>query len=211
MTIKLAESLCEPRSECMDLFQMIEPGQLVRVLLREFEQSIPAYPNEHCRLRLWTEAVCRALRVEGEIRNYEVYCADGKPGFGEYLLDVMWWNPAKIRPDIVFESEWAGIEEAAYDFEKLLFVKARMKVIVCDPPNRKEELLPTLAAKLMRYPDHVMDERYIVIQLNGNPSGGSTECHSWRAPASGLAREPIRFTEVSGSPFQYNLNGAEEA
>jgi len=189
----------------MDGSYIVGAGEVVQSLLRCFEERIYAYPSGRTSYGEWTAAVNVALRGLGETRGEIVYCSDGKPLFGEYLVNIMWWNPATFRPDAVFESEWKGIEEILYDFEKLLYLKCSLKVLICDPPlGQRDRLISELVNRIKRYPDHVAGERYIVINVKGNPFGGETECYEWNVPRN-VEEAGLQFSMVAGSPFRYTF------
>jgi hypothetical protein len=98
----------------------ITPSELVDVLLRGFERDIAAYPNHQTSLGDWTDSVFRTLRGHGEKLGKEVYCARGAPECGEFMLDLVWFNPSTCRADLAVECEWGKPSDIAYDFEKLL-------------------------------------------------------------------------------------------
>jgi hypothetical protein len=90
----------------------------------------------------------------GHRADQETYCSDGVIGFGEYMVDVMWWNRITSRPEAVFESEWGTIDDIVFDFKKLLYVKSPLKVMICDPQKHREQLIPELESCVRSYPDH---------------------------------------------------------
>jgi len=196
----------------MSATHVVGASELVQSLLRCFEEKIYAYPGGRTSYREWTAAVNCALRELGERRGEKVYCSDGKPGFGEYLVDVMWWNSSTFRPDAVFESEWGAIGEILDDFEKLLYLKCSLKVLICDPPPvHRHRLIPELVNRIKRYPDHVAGERYIVINVKGHPAGGETDCYAFEIQGSSPKGSDIQLSAVAGSPFTYTLRHRPES
>jgi hypothetical protein len=178
---------------------------LVKKLLSGFERNIPAYPNGRTNLRDCTSSVLETMRQEGNSQSFHVYCSDGTRDHSEFLLDVVWFNPQTARPDLIAESEWGDTGAVAYDFEKLIWVKARLKLMVCDPQSKRHELLHSLNEKLRRYPDHLGGDQYHVLNLNGTPRGGAPRLYSWSASESGR-HEDAELTEMHReSPFVYVL------
>ncbi|HUI81187.1 MAG TPA: hypothetical protein VLY24_24850 [Bryobacteraceae bacterium] len=146
------------------------------------------------------------MRELGSARGEQVRCTDGTAGPNEFLVDVMWYNPDTHRPDAVFESEWKSIDEILYDFQKLLYLKCPLKVLICDPaPAHRPRLIPGLIELLKRYPDHVAGEQYVVINVKGSSFGGEADCYTWEVPRSAANPADIRFSMIEGSPFTYTL------
>jgi hypothetical protein len=182
-----------------------ELAELVNLILRGFERDIRAYPKRKYRLTEWTNSVYLTLRVTGQDRGYDVNCSDGTPGFEEYLCDVLWFNPETFFPDLIVESEWGENADIAYDFEKLLWMKAKLKVMICDPQKCREEMLPKLLEKIRRYPEHGKGDVYLVIDVAGGPTGGKAYPYVWRSPSDGKHLEP-KFERLPDDPrFTYVL------
>lgn len=187
--------------------QLPELPNLVNYVVRGFEHDIRAYSNREWSLTEWTNSVYRTFRHEGQQRGYEVYCSDRTPGFGEYLLDVVWFNPTSYYADLVVESEWKHKEEVAYDFEKLLWVKANLKVMICDPRDCRAGLLPAILQKIRRYPDHREGETYLVIDVCGGATGGAAFPYLWQ-PLSEGKNPDATFNLLCDQPFKYSLSDA---
>jgi hypothetical protein len=175
----------------------IETEELIRALLGSFESDIPRCASGGDSLRDWTNVVKSTLRRLGKQRSLDVY--DGTPSFEECLVDVMWWNESSFRPEAVFESEWGNVKEVMYDFQKLIFIKAPLKVLICGPEDRAYDLIPRADEWIQKYPDHVMGERYVIV----NVRRGTAECYQWAAPRNGGVGSEARFLAVPGSPFRY--------
>jgi hypothetical protein len=61
---------------------------------------------------------------------------------GEYLLDVIWQNPAPCADLLLAcESEWGDCGSVCEDFEKLMHVKAPLKLMIfCTGDHEKDFL-----------------------------------------------------------------------
>lgn len=188
----------------------IESETLVSELLRSFEARIPAWASGAGSSERWTQAVNAALRDIGAQRGLRTYSSAGVMGFGEFLVDVMWWNPIAFRPEAVFEAEWGTVEDVLHGFEKLLYLKAPLKVMFCDPQREPERLLPEITGRFLSYPGHLKGERYVIMNVRGNPAGGNPECHEWNAPGFGAVKD-VSFSAVPGSPFAYILHGGSRS
>ncbi len=180
----------------------IEPEQLVSALLHSFEEHIPDHSDHQHGNRPWTVTVQSALRHLGEERGMQVRCSDGTKGHGEFLVDILWFDPSGT-PKAAFESEWGGISAVEYDFKKLLCIKAPLKVMICD--CYPEPLIGSLEQCIRRYPDHLAGERYLVLNVCGSAMSGNPKCHMWEAPKAGSIDSPTVFSEILGSPFTYTL------
>lgn len=98
------------------------------------------------------------------------------------MLDIVWFNPETARPDVTVESEWGNPAAFAFDSVKLLWVKTgMMKMLICDPQQNRDELLPRLNEKIQRFPDHATGDQYYVVNVNGNPTGGAARLYHWKA------------------------------
>lgn len=179
--------------DCLEVVQSIVDGFC----------AIRAYPGGKPKLKEWTDCVYKALRVMGESRGYEVYCSDGKKGYGEYLLDVVWFHPLTFHADVAVECEWKEGPDIAYDFEKLLWTKASLKMMICDPQRRNADALRDITAKAARYHYHLAGERYVLLQVNGTPTGGEARAFSWHVNSSGR-HEHVSFAAIDRS-FPYSL------
>ncbi len=183
---------------------MIKTVDFVHALLEKFHKCIPAYPNGRTHLRCWTKCVYETCRDLEKEKDYEVYCSDGKRGFGEYLLDIVFFNKCSYLADLAIECEWGDCSAIAYDFEKLLWIKSPLKLMICDPQDRRGDPLPVVHQKLRRYTEHQAGEEYVVINVGGHPTGGNTRVFSWRVPFSGK-HEGATLMEIPESPFSYSL------
>ena len=99
----------------------------------------------------WTKQIIHRLADEGEKRCFEVYSR--WHGEGEWIYDLCWIKPSDeimttyspTKPDakkkiysptkrlpLALECEWARSPEIEYDFEKLLWSRAQLRVMIFD-------------------------------------------------------------------------------
>lgn len=182
---------------------------MVQSLVSGFKRDISAYTSRKWSLKEWTKSVYLTLRATGQERDYRVYCSDRTPELGGYLFDVVWFNASTFRPDLIAECEWQDIAHIVYDFEKLLWVKAPLKLLICGPETKRDQLLPAILQKIRQYPDHSPGERYLVVDVNGNARGGNAYAYSWQSPENG-ANSLAEFEPLPESPFPYSFEQTAE-
>ncbi len=111
------------------------------------------------------------------------------------------------RLDVSIECEWGNPKAVAFDFEKLLYVKSLLKVMICNPQTaagKDMDPLPEILAKIRRYPDHVAGEHYLVVDVRGHRSGGEARAYCWEVENSG-AHPEATLKELPESPFTYRF------
>ena len=143
---------------------------------------------------VWTELVKKVLDDEGTRLGYEVLCR-GIQDSHEWMLDVIWWKTYReesIGIALAVESEWkTPVREVIDDFQKLLCVKAPLKLLVYDGGNLPEHgaaVRSEIMAEMMRYHHHVKGETYLFASF-GNIG---EYCHRSVIPNDGQI-EPFEF------------------
>jgi hypothetical protein len=82
----------------------------------------------------------------------------------EFLFNVMWIHPKSKLRELAVESELGRMGDVAEDLEKLLYVKARAKLMICDP--WPEDGLEDLSREMLgEYADCRPGEHYLAFQL----------------------------------------------
>jgi hypothetical protein len=117
----------------------------------------------------------------------------------EYLIDFC--VIADYRMDTAIESEWNPyLEEIEYDFAKLLYVKASLKVMICDSQDYvSEQLGPARKFLKDRRRNCELGETYMIFNWRGDR--GVANCHVWTPTERSFAEgETIRFDCVPGFP-----------
>ncbi len=119
--------------------------------------------------RKWTIAIKELLADTGHsLGNYKVYatgCSNAEGG--EWLYDVVWLRYEKgraIDSYLVAESEWDSTErEINRDFQKLLIAKADLRVMVCNPMNKRtaDETINDFVHQIRTYRKSSYGDRYL--------------------------------------------------
>jgi hypothetical protein len=108
------------------------------------------------------------------------------------------------------ESEWhQGDFDIKQDFQKLLYVKAPIKVFVCWP-SRVVDPVPICCEGLASFAQRVRGEKYLLMELGRSGVRG----FGWEASNDGQCPS-ARFQEISGSPLRWStlsgINGTVTA
>jgi hypothetical protein len=153
----------------------------------------------------WTKVVRKELRLLGDEHHCQTRHELGENGT-EKLYDVIWLGEDRLMR-LAAEVEWNLAPEAiAYDFEKLLYAKAPMKLMIHSRQNQAKVVLPLLQRILAEYGGHVGGEEYVVLQLSDSKNPKRTHGVSFRVPptTSGrLCEGDVRFLAVDESPFAW--------
>ena len=169
----------------------ISSEDLATVLCREVRaraNTFPANPTGHD----WTAIIKEVLCKVGEHRKYEVLCR-GINEHHEWLLDVVWWKQHRERgrgSARAGEGEWE-CKDLMWDFQKLLCVKAPLKVFIYDGgniPEHGEMERKQFEGEMRVYPHHVAGEEYLFVSF-GNTG---QYAHHFVVPRDG-ALEHIEF------------------
>jgi hypothetical protein len=158
----------------------------------------------------WTRAILEVLDGLGA----EFQCSSRHElaeGGTEKLYDLIWLGPHGKVLRLAAEIEWKQApDEIAYDFEKLLYAKAPIKLLVHQRQDERT-ILPLLESTLAGYWGHVEGEEYIVIQLSDRIDRvGQRRLIAWSfcvPPTSDgkLAEKDVEFRRVAGSPFLWTF------
>jgi hypothetical protein len=151
----------------------------------------------------WTQAVKDILGKLGEESGYCVFCS-GKASSHELMLDVLWCSSASACSGIVLacESEWNYAPDVSRDFQKLLVVKAPLKLLIY---TGREPMGEAIRVQLKRdmelYPHHVAGEEYVFIGL----CWGIGYAHHYLVPTDGrqfdITFEPL--AKAKGATLQF--------
>ena len=151
--------------------------------------------------RNWTYAVKQVLNQEGKRFDYEVWCS-GIEGSCEWLLDVIWWKKREtgIGIALAVECEWGARQEVIEDFQKLLCIKAPLKVLIYDGGNIPEhgaEVRAAIEREMQAYHHHVTGETYLFLGF-GNVG---QYCHRVVVSQDGMVKA-VKFellTDIQGT------------
>ena len=143
--------------------------QIIDEFLQRARTAFPAYCYEDLRSRgfrpLWTGIIKGILSGMARERSLVSRCC---PDNRDLLLDLVWMDASTKKCELAVESELGITTEVAEDLEKLLYVKSRVRLMICDPwPDTHLE--NTIGTVLRGYGDHRSGDHYLVLNLRCNP------------------------------------------
>ena len=123
-----------------------------------------------------TEMVLGILRRMGRQGGHKV-APYGPRDRREFLCDLTWQHWRKSHPlqlqrlVLAAECEWGGAKAVAYDFKKLLPLKAPLKLCIYRvrpnaPQASAEKMREAIGAALQSYQDHSRGEHYLLVEVN---------------------------------------------
>lgn len=164
-----------------------------------------------------TTSIKHALEKLGASLGYRVfYTPLRRPRDpNEWLLGLAWWQPGRGTA-LACECQWGNAGDIVHDFERLLAVKAPLKLMIfCSRQagaEREDVLLRTdadailqaLGASLIDFTQHVEGETYVL--LEHVESNATFHAYEFRVPADGKlaikfddARQLFRRIEIAKS------------
>ena len=130
--------------------------------------------------KAWTQAVRDILYEIGSENGYEAVCIREDRSCAEMLWDEVWF-PKEGDQHLVFamECEWGNSRErkaknypkvahdVRYDFRKLLYVKASLKMLVytADDGPMRAAIHGAVKDAIVHYPHHVEGECYVFVEF----------------------------------------------
>lgn len=148
----------------------------------------------------WTRGVLNAMnrlpeKLPDDLRKGIQVCPNkmSPKGAGEWLLDLIWYRMTdddKNLREIVLamESEWSHYTwDVKYDFEKLLVVRASIKILIAE--NYHGDVLSMVEGELKSYADSTIGETYLVALYKD----GEFNYHCYRITAPGKWEVPASF------------------
>jgi hypothetical protein len=191
------ESRAPPKEGSVMLFgnPPIDPAELLRILVSE----IPAAAKDDSR-PAWTQAAKEVICRLGKDRHFKPFASAHlhEERLREWVLDIVWYVPTKTAGvQLAVESEFGGYTEVLDDFEKLMCIKAPMKLMIFDVKGAgkpTDEVVKGLEQYLTDFDHNVAGEIYLLIDF----SRGKYESFRFTVPKDGkLARERVRFERVA--------------
>ena len=153
---------------------------------------------------VWTKAVKTKLCEIGREFGCTV-CASGVEkadrDYGEWLYDVTWLEYKKsgltelVDAPLVAECEWDGFAAIVEDFEKLLLVRAGVRLMIFDgnyKPGSKE-IAAQLAGRVREFNGSRAEDTYLLAAWERNANGWSFRYFTIEMNAA------IPFSPLSGS------------
>jgi hypothetical protein len=134
---------------------------------RELVQGLPRdLRDPRASNRIWTRAVTDRLCEMGTRRGL-LACGHGSKDNGEWLLDVVWMGRDRHEIVLAVESEWGRPGDVEDDFDKLMSIKARRKLLLfCTKTQEAEDLVKRLELDMRAYPYHLAGEEYMALNVN---------------------------------------------
>jgi hypothetical protein len=189
----------------------IDAHDLVQLLAAEVQPKAATLmglgPNEIPRTQAqrdkcteWTSAVKHVLSERGEQSGYHVHCS-GRATSHELMLDVLWCFGSSACAGIALacESEWNYADEVSRDFQKLLVVKAPLKLLIY---SGREPMGGQIRARVKQdmelYPHHAAGEEYVFVGLDWD----IRYAHRYVVPGDGrqsdVTLKPLELAAGSG-------------
>jgi hypothetical protein len=163
----------------------LNPGPKPRFIL---DRLLRAWPSLDIRWgsgdQDWTDRLLNWFRAEGKALGVEVYPDPDTKWHAEYLADLVWCiekGDAYGGLVLALESEWSqSWSDVLDDFDKLLDLKASLKVLLCDPTGPQIQSLPAnVSQQIKGHQNRVPGEQYLVIAFDPNA------IHAWAFDCQG--------------------------
>lgn len=157
----------------------------------------------------WSKKIFTFFGELGKDRCYEIFL---NPKYGikdlhanetsEYLVDLCWEKQGETSLELALESELSSandIESIMWDFNKLMDVKAFIKVGICSPLLRdRSTLMEEISRNLARHLISVPTERYLFILIIDH---GKKELETQRIEIEGWAVNYLGELKKLGSKY----------
>lgn len=119
----------------------------------------------------WTRKVKEVLKGIGKEKGYKVYPDPedkDREWHGEWLLDLIWLDEKTGAIRLAAESEWGNEDEVLDDFQKLLCIKAPLKVMIYYVYNKP--FVNKFENYMTRFDQHAKGEHYLLIEFAPGPA-----------------------------------------
>lgn len=150
----------------------------------------------------WTAAVKEVLLELGKERKRYV-APDVSINQRGYMCDLLWFADSNSN-DILLavESEWGGARNVWEDFDKLMHIKAPLKVMILSTSrhgDQSEAILKGICELYMqKFSQHVEGEEYLLIEFVDPHE--TVHCHHYRVPKNGTLGS-VRFEPLVSVPY----------
>ncbi len=144
---------------------IITPAELAHALITDVQPEAEhlmgvsaQFQKDRC--TEWTQGVKTVLFKLARKLGCEVYCS-GKGFSNELMLDVLWCHGDSACTGIALacKSEWNYADPVSEDFQRLLVVKAPLKVLTYSgSKSMAEKIRARVKQDMERYPYHVAGE-----------------------------------------------------
>ena len=169
----------------MDTFGQLpeDPGKIANKIKTEVRQLVKDGRPD------WNEKIKEVLRRLGKEKGYGVY-PDPEEKNGEWLLDVIWLDRKTGAIRLAAESELGSEGEALDDFQKLLCIKAPLKIMIYYV--YKKPFLNKFGDYMTNFDQHVRGEHYLLIEFAPGPTGPADRAYLYQVPSHGRLAE-VKF------------------
>jgi hypothetical protein len=158
----------------MDEFEVDPVTNECSVLGKQLIDSVRAIVRAKCLghedQRGWKAAVFEGLGNIGRARGFKLFhgpCSGLSTDGCEFLLDLIWYSDAG-GIEMGAECEWGEAEDVFYDFRKLVYVKAPLKVLVYWAYRKRddgEDVRQRIERYMEQYTRHVAGEQYLFLEF----------------------------------------------
>lgn len=144
----------------------------VQKLVHNLSHDVPKGASDPDSNPQWTISVRNVMHECGREMGFKVESrrTDKNPDCHEWLFDVVWLrNPPDIGMELAAESEWGNPGCVQDDFQKLLSVKAPVKVLLFayKKGSKDSSMVWDGIKKYMNdYPHHLAGETYIFMEFH---------------------------------------------
>jgi hypothetical protein len=145
---------------------MIDSTSTLDELSQELVQGLPHdLRDPYGPDKPWTRAITDALCEMGTKRAF-LACGRGCKHCGEWLLDIVWIGRKRHEIVLAVESEWGKPGDIEDDFDKLMSIKARHKLLIFATKVRDSAgMVKRLESLLLEYPHHIEGEEYMALNI----------------------------------------------
>jgi len=199
---------------------IIEPDKLATIIRTEVlpmartlkkrhekKNDLPSAGRRTFRTRALKTVLRRKALPFPDIRVFPDKRKHRKNPTREWLLDLVWWNdrPGMKGVELAVESEWnTAPNEVLYDFEKLMGMKAPLKLMVYRvTKNSKAQLKEQMERYLAEFRQNVAGENYVLCEFHRVRGEAELRCNCYLyvIRRSGRIKRPKRkvlFENVEG-------------
>jgi hypothetical protein len=149
----------------------IDVVELVHNLAHDVPQRAGSNPDSNSH---WTISVRDVLHKIGREKGFRVESrrTEKKPDCHEWLYDVVWLpQPPHTAIELAAESEWGNPGSVQDDFQKLLCMKAPVKVLLFAYKKGSKDssaIWDGLRDYMNDYPHHLAGETYIFMEFHAD-------------------------------------------
>jgi hypothetical protein len=120
--------------------------------------------------RRWNTKVKEVVRARVDRKRYLVHPDPEKKECGrEWLNDVVWFARAESSIHLAVEVELRRKGDVLCDLQKLLCIKAPLKVMVYRDRDGKGSIVRSIEAYMEEFDQHVRGEHYLLVEMAPSP------------------------------------------